>query len=156
MLNLQYINCIAMRNFKSFTFFLCIILMHGFNSLQAQDARRSILKVLEDQRIAWNQGDLKTYMEGYWHSDSLVFIGKNGPKYGWDNTLANYQKSYPDVNAMGYLDFANLQITLLNNKFVYVSGSWKLTRTKDELKGYFTLLFKKVKGKWVIISDHSS
>lgn len=145
-----------MRNFKSFTFFLCIILMHGFNSLQAQDARRSILKVLEDQRIAWNQGDLKTYMEGYWHSDSLVFIGKNGPKYGWDNTLANYQKSYPDVNAMGYLDFANLQITLLNNKFAYVSGSWKLTRTKDELKGYFTLLFKKVKGKWVIVSDHSS
>jgi ketosteroid isomerase-like protein len=130
--------------------------MHSFNSLQAQDARRSILKVLEDQRIAWNQGDLKTYMEGYWHSDSLVFIGKNGPKYGWDNTLANYQKSYPDVNAMGYLDFANLQITLLNNKFAYVSGSWKLTRTKDELKGYFTLLFKKVKGKWVIVSDHSS
>lgn len=145
-----------MRNFKSFTFFLCIILMHGFNSLQAQDARRSILNVLEVQRIAWNQGDLKTYMEGYWHSDSLVFIGKNGPKYGWDNTLANYQKSYPDVNAMGYLDFANLQITLLNNKFAYVSGSWKLTRTKDELKGYFTLLFKKVKGKWVIVSDHSS
>lgn len=145
-----------MRNFKSFTFFLCIVLMHSFNSLQAQDARRSILKVLEDQRIAWNQGDLKTYMEGYWHSDSLVFIGKNGPKYGWDNTLANYQKSYPDVNAMGYLDFANLQITLLNNKFAYVSGSWKLTRTKDELKGYFTLLFKKVKGKWVIVSDHSS
>jgi ketosteroid isomerase-like protein len=145
-----------MRNFKSFTFFLCIVLMHCFNSLQAQGARQSILKVLEDQRLAWNQGDLKTYMEGYWHSDSLVFIGKNGPKYGWDNTLANYQKSYPDVNAMGYLDFANLHITLLHNKFAYVSGSWKLTRTKDELKGYFTLLFKKVKGKWVIVSDHSS
>ena len=145
-----------MRNFKSFTFLFCFVLMHSFNSLQAQGARQSILKVLEDQRIAWNQGDLKTYMEGYWHSDSLVFIGKNGPKYGWDNTLANYQKSYPDVNAMGYLDFANLHITLLHNKFAYVSGSWKLTRTKDELKGYFTLLFKKVKGKWVIVSDHSS
>ena len=84
MLNLQYINCIAMRNFKSFTFFLCFVLMHKFNSLQAQDTRQSILKVLADQRIAWNQGDLQTYMEGYWHSDSLVFIGKNGPKYGWD------------------------------------------------------------------------
>lgn len=145
-----------MRNFKSFTFFLCIFLIHSFNSLQAQDNRQSILKVLADQRIAWNQGDLKTYMEGYWHSDSLVFIGKNGPKYGWNNTLANYQKSYPDVNAMGHLDFANLQITLLNKNFAYVSGSWKLTRAKDELKGYFTLLFKKVKGKWVIVSDHSS
>jgi ketosteroid isomerase-like protein len=156
MLNLQYINCIAMRNFKSFTFFLCFVLMHKFNSLQAQDTRQSILKVLADQRIAWNQGDLQTYMEGYWHSDSLVFIGKNGPKYGWDNTLANYKKSYPDVNAMGYLDFANLKITLLHKNFAYVSGSWTLTRAKDELKGYFTLLFKKVKGKWVIVSDHSS
>ena len=156
MLNLQYINCIVMRNFKSFTFFLCIFLMHSFNSLKAQGSRESILKVLEVQRIAWNQGDLKTYMEGYWHSDSLVFIGKNGPKYGWDNTLANYMKSYPDVNAMGYLDFDHLHITLLNKKFAYVSGSWKLTRAKDELKGYFTLLFKKLKGKWVIVSDHSS
>ena len=57
---------------------------------------------------------------------------------------------------MGYLDFANLQITLMHKNFAYVSGSWKLTRAKDELKGYFTLLFKKVKGKWVIVSDHSS
>ena len=57
---------------------------------------------------------------------------------------------------MGNLEFANLKITLLHKNFAYVSGSWKLTRTKDELKGYFTLLFKKVKGKWVIVSDHSS
>jgi hypothetical protein len=47
----------------------------------------------------------KEYMQGYLKSDSLVFVSKNGPKYGWDNTLNNYLKSYPDRSAMGNLTF---------------------------------------------------
>jgi hypothetical protein len=43
-----------------------------------------------------------------------------------------------------------------NNAFVI--GKWFLNRQagKGNLGGCFTLLLKKMKGKWVIVSDHSS
>jgi hypothetical protein len=49
--------------------------MHG---AAGQLAEKAILAVLQKQVSAWNDGDINRYMEGYWHSDSLVFIGKKG------------------------------------------------------------------------------
>lgn len=117
---------------------------------------KKIKAVLEDQRNAWNQGMIKDYMQGYWNSESLVFIGKNGPKYGWQNTLDNYVKGYPDKKAMGYLTFEIKEVRLLNKKDAFVIGAWNLKRETDEPKGYFTLLLKKINGKWLIVADHSS
>ncbi len=116
-----------------------------------------IRKVLQEQQSAWNRGDLEGYMKlGYWNSDSLVFIGKNGPQFGWNKTLANYRKSYPDVQAMGRLEFGDLNVEMLDERHAFVRGAWKLAREKDTLRGYFTLLFRKIDGKWLIVADHSS
>lgn len=156
MLNLHYIKNKFMRIHQTLFLSCFLFFMSVTAGLNAQPAVKKINLVLENQRNAWNEGDLKAYMAGYWHSDSLVFIGKSGPKYGWENTLNNYLKSYPNRNAMGLLDFGNLKVELITNKCAFVRGSWKLTRTNDTLSGYFTLIFKKIKGKWVIVSDHSS
>ena len=156
MLNLHYIKNKFMRIQQTLFLSYFLFFMTVTAGLNAQPAVKKINLVLENQRNAWNEGDLKAYMAGYWHSDSLVFIGKSGPKYGWENTLNNYLKSYPNRNAMGLLDFGNLKVELITNKCAFVRGSWKLTRTNDTLSGYFTLIFKKIKGKWVIVSDHSS
>jgi ketosteroid isomerase-like protein len=115
-----------------------------------------ILKLLEDQRLAWNQGDVEEYMQGYVKSDSLLYVGKAGPKYGWNNTLNNYKKSYPDKQAMGYLSFDIKDIKILSPDHAFVLGAWKLKREKDEPGGYFTLIVKKINGEWKVISDHSS
>lgn len=123
----------------------------------AQDTdKKSILKVLENQRQAWNRGDLVEYMQGYLKSDSLVFVGKSGIKYGWDNTLANYKKSYPDQKAMGFLSFNIKEVRLISANYGFVLGEWHLKSEKDEPKGFFTLLVRKVKGEWKVIADHSS
>lgn len=156
MLNLHYIKNKFMRIQQTLFLSCFLFFMSVTAGLNAQPAVKKINLVLENQRNAWNEGDLKAYMAGYWRSDSLVFIGKSGPKYGWENTLNNYLKSYPNRNAMGLLDFGNLKVELITNKCAFVRGSWKLTRTNDTLNGYFTLIFKKIKGKWVIVSDHSS
>lgn len=108
------------------------------------------------QTQAWNAGDLRGFMQGYWQSDALLFVGKNGPQYGWAKTLANYQKSYPGEAAMGQLVFDIKEIRLINARHAFVLGAWKLLREKDTPKGYFTLLFKKIKHRWVIVADHSS
>src|SRR3954468_24135548 len=68
----------------------------------ASDATRDILI---KQTQSWNRGDLNGFMEGYWKSDSLQFIGKNGVTYGWNNTMQNYQQSYPNADAMGKLTY---------------------------------------------------
>jgi ketosteroid isomerase-like protein len=95
-------------------------------------------------------------MSGYLESDSLVFIGKSGPTYGYANTLANYKKGYPDTSYMGKLNFEIISIKALETKHYFVIGKWHLTRTVGNLNGVFTLLLRKTKDGWKIIADHSS
>ncbi|MBS1526151.1 MAG: nuclear transport factor 2 family protein [Bacteroidetes bacterium] len=121
----------------------------------AQDTE-AIKKVLDDQRLAWNRGDVESYMQGYWKSDSLMFIGHAAPVYGWRETLERYKKAYPDKSAMGELTFDILQIKVLDSSNAFVLGGWHLKREKDAPGGYFTLWFRKINGEWKIVCDHTS
>ena len=127
------------------------------NTVSAQTSdEQTIRKLLEEQRQAWNTGDKEKFMGTYWQSDSLMFIGKSGITYGWQNTLNNYKKGYPDTAAMGKLKFDILEVKRLSVMYFFVVGKWHLTRSIGDVGGHFTLLFKKVKNKWVIVADHSS
>ena len=137
-------------------FFLTILVLGFAKKTDAQSEDEiAIRKILAEQTAAWNNGSLKDYMSGYWQSDSLMFIGKNGVMYGYNATLESYKKSYPDVTARGKLYFDILNVKRLSKRYCYVTGRWQLTRTIGNMKGYFTLLFQKVKNNWVIIADHS-
>jgi ketosteroid isomerase-like protein len=121
--------------------------------------RQAIAQVLTTQTAAWNRGDIPGFMAGYWHSDSLVFIGKKGPTYGWQPTLDNYRRSYPDATQMGQLDFSQLHITPLGAEVAQVVGHWHLARpgvAAGDLQGQFLLIFRKLNGQWVIVADHTS
>lgn len=123
--------------------------------LFAQD-KEAVMKVLETQRQAWNRGDIENYMRGYWKSDSLVFVGKAAPVYGWQSTLDRYKKSYPGKAAMGQLTFDIIQVKVLDDNNAFVLGGWHLQRKKDTPGGYFTLWFRKINGEWRIVCDHTS
>ena len=126
-------------------------------SVSAQTKEEQTIRtLLEEQRQAWNTGDKEKFMRTYWQSDSLMFIGKSGVTYGWQNTLDNYKKGYPDTAAMGNLKFDILEVKRLSVMYFFVVGKWHLTRSIGDVGGHFTLLFKKVKNKWVIVADHSS
>ncbi len=116
---------------------------------------KEIEKVMAMQESAWNEGSIEAFMNGYWKSDSLMFIGKNGIKYGWQTTLDNYKTSYPDKKVMGQLAFEVLKLEV-NGISAYMLGKWKLIREKDAPGGYFTLYWKKINGNWVITIDHTS
>ncbi len=156
MLILQANEDIVMKLFLRIQLLLFLLLSLSTSYSFAKNPRTEIRKVLEKQQSAWNNGDLTEFMQGYWHSDSLVFIGKNGPKYGWSTTLNNYKNSYPDRASMGVLTFGILKVDQINSTAAFVVGSWKLDRAKGELSGYFSLLFRKINGNWVIVADHSS
>jgi len=116
----------------------------------------AIRALLAAQTKAWNEGDLVGFMEGYLPSDSLLFVGKSGPTYGFTNTLNNYKKGYPDTASMGKLTFTLLALTPIEKKHYRVLGKWSLQRSKGDVSGYFTLLLQKIKRKWFVIQDHSS
>ncbi len=140
---------------RKLLFSLCFITSLSFCSAQNNTAA-AITKTLYAQQTSWNNGDLEDFMQPYWQNDSLMFIGKSGITYGWQHTLDNYKKGYPNKDAMGKLEFTILKITQLSSHDASVIGKWHLTRTIGDVGGYFTLLWKKINGKWVIVQDHSS
>lgn len=114
-----------------------------------------IQKVLLKQQNAWNNGDIELFMQGYWNSDSLLFISKKGLTYGWQSTFINYKKSYPNKTAMGTLQFTILKIELTSPEQAYLIGKWELQK-KEPVAGHYLLLLKKINGEWKIIADHTS
>lgn len=119
--------------------------------------RTDIEQILQKQTDEWNRGNIEGFMQTYWHSDSLMFIGSKGLTYGWSNTLANYKKGYPDIAAMGKLHFDIKKIDFFDKKTCFVVGKWHLTRPeKGDLEGHFSLILKKIDKKWLIVADHSS
>ena len=122
---------------------------------KAQTDVNAVLDTMKEQEKAWNNGDVKGFMDYYWKSDSLKFIGSKGITYGWQKTLDNYIKSYPDKKAMGILKFNILSFEQLSNTCIYIIGKWQLEKEKP-VGGHFTLLWKKIDGQWVIVADHTS
>ncbi len=115
----------------------------------------AIRVVLEKQVNAWNEGNIDGFMEGYWKSDSLLFIG---PKitYGWDSTLVRYKKSYPDKAAMGQLRFDIMRVDFVSKDSYLVTGRYTLMRANDQPTGIFTLWVKRINDEWVVVYDHTS
>lgn len=138
-------------------FLLILVYIFSATSLFSQDKdEKEVRALLDFQTQEWNKGNIPAFMESYWKSDSLMFIGKSGVTYGWQKTLENYHKNYPDKAAMGKLKFELLEVKRLSPTYFFVVGKWHLTRSIGDVGGLFSLLFRKVANKWIIIVDHTS
>lgn len=142
-----------MRKVHFICLFCVLFAISGFS--QSAD-EKAILGILDRQTQAWNRGDLEAFMKGYWENDSLMYIGKGGVTYGYASTLNSYKKNYGDTARMGKLKFDILHVKRMGPDHYFVVGKWFLTRSAGNVGGHYTLIFKKIKGEWVIISDHSS
>ena len=143
-----------MKNTLIYTFLLLSLSL--VTVAQSAD-EAAIREVLNRQNKNWNDGNIEAFMEDYWKSDSLMFIGKSGVIYGWQATKDRYFRNYPDRKTMGQLAFDIKQVDLHSSTTAWVLGSWKLTRPQvGDVGGYFTLIFKKIDGKWLVVSDHTS
>ena len=118
--------------------------------------KAAILKTLADQQKAWNEGNIEKFMEGYWKSDSMQFIGKRGINFGWKATLEGYKKGYPDTVAMGKLSFEILRVNPVSADAAFLTGKFYLKRTIGDANGIFTLVLRKIDGRWLVVYDHTS
>lgn len=134
---------------------LFIPLVTYSQNLSSSDSLK-IINVLETQKIAWNNNDIDEFMNGYFNSEKLVFSGQSGPVYGWKSTKERYLTKYNSKELMGNLKFDIDNIFLVKRGVAILLGKFYLKREIGDASGFFTLVFKKVKGKWYIISDHTS
>ncbi|HME00020.1 MAG TPA: nuclear transport factor 2 family protein [Terriglobia bacterium] len=116
----------------------------------------AIRAVLDAQVADWNRGDVDSFMQSYWKSESTEFVGANGVVKGWQAVLDRYRKAYPDRQAMGTLTFSDLEFTVLCPTAALVTGHYHLQREKDQPTGVFTLVFRQFPEGWKIINDHTS
>jgi len=62
-------------------------------------------------------------MKAYWKSEELQFGGANGITKGWQKTLNNYKRGYPNKATMGKLTFQIKDMTWHSRKVVSLTGS---------------------------------
>ena len=115
-----------------------------------------IRAVLERQKQAWNRGDIETFVEGYHRSPDIVFTSGGKIRRGFDETLARYREKYVAADAMGHLEFSEVELQPVGADGAVVLGRWKLTETPEAGEGVFTLVLTRVDGRWGIVHDHTS
>ena len=130
----------------------------GTDGASASDPRPEIERVLTEQAAAWNRGDLEAFMDGYWRSPDLVFTSGGNVQRGWQTTLDRYVASYgTSPETMGRLTFSELEIHPLGDGAAWALGRWALEYEGGESPGgVFTLVFREIDGRWLIVHDHTS
>lgn len=135
----------------------CATGREGAVGAEATDPRPAIERVLDEQVAAWNRGDLEAFMEGYWRSPDLVFTSGGNVQRGWQTTLDRYRATYGNSpETMGRLAFSDLEVHPLGDGAAWALGRWALDNAGRKIGGVFSLVFREVDGRWVIIHDHTS
>jgi hypothetical protein len=131
-------------------------------------ALNDIEKVLDNQLIGWNNGNIDQFMDGYVKDSSVRFITDKKVKTSWQEITDSYKKGYPDKEAMGKLTFHRDEIRWVNEAayIAQVIGRWEVIQkhkleqanpnlgsrdfssivnrnapTHDTLSGRFSLIF---------------
>lgn len=125
-------------------------------SANGDDARRDILAVVAGMQDAWNRGDFRGYMAGFWNP-GVVFVSGGRIQEGWQGTLDHYVRDYggsPDRR--GRLRFYDMSIDVLAPDAAMLVGHFSLSRPKNALEGINTRLFRLIDDRWVIAMNHVS
>jgi len=121
------------------------------------DPAPAIQRVLDEQVEAWNRGDLEAFMDGYWRSPDLVFTSGGNVQRGWQTTLDRYRATYGNSpETMGRLAFSDLEVHPLADGAAWALGRWELDNEGRTMGGVFSLVFRRLDGRWLIVHDHTS
>jgi uncharacterized protein (TIGR02246 family) len=128
----------------------------NFRSSVSEQESEAIRAALAMQVAAWNRGDIQGFMAGYWRSPDLRMASGSTPVLGWAQALRRYRAIYPDRNDMGELTLSDLRIEVLSPDAATVYGRWRLAQVSETPTGLFTLVMRKMDGRWLIVHDQTT
>ena len=122
----------------------------------APESEKEIYDQMNRLVDAWNRHDLDAYLDGFWHSDSLVVVVEGETVRGWDLLSRAYHAGYPNPNEMGTvtLDRAQVQMLAPNIGFVLLWDTVVFPKKKEF--GTSTVVMKKLPEGWRVAAQHSS
>lgn len=119
----------------------------------------AVVQVLDEQRAAWNRGDLDGFLVGYERSERLLFTSGGNIRRGFDETREKYRARYGQApETMGQLRFEVLDVRPLGScaDAAVVLGRWEVTETKVAGSGVFSVILERHGDRWEIVHDHTS
>lgn len=151
---------------RCLTLLSALVMVTGILSAQSQSpanvpapsAESEIQAVLHAQVEAWNRGDLKGFMEGYWKSPDLIFASGTRETSGWEQVFERYRTRYKsgdtEMGKLAFAYFGGVHVVLAD--IAYVDGEYRLkTSNGKESHGVFTLIFRKFPEGWRIVHDRT-
>jgi ketosteroid isomerase-like protein len=119
----------------------------------------AVVQVLDEQRAAWNRGDLDGFLAGYERSERLLFTSGGNIRRGFDETRDKYRARYGQApETMGQLRFEVLDVRPLGScaDAAVVLGRWEVTDTAVAGAGVFSVILERHGERWEIVHDHTS
>ncbi len=113
----------------------------------------AIRGVLADQLVAWNAGDVDGFLKDYWRSDALRFVSDGKMTLGWPAVQERFRETYSDKDAMGTLAYEILELEFYSAEDARSFATWSVD--DGAYSGFFTLTYRKIDGRWQIVTDHS-
>ena len=128
-------------------------------SCDASFDEAEVAAVLDEQRAAWNEGNLDGFLAGYEESEALLFTSGGNIRQGYTETRDKYRARYGEArDTMGTLGFEVLDVRGLGacGDAAIVLGRWKLTNTPQAGSGVFSVILERQAKGWKIVHDHTS
>jgi ketosteroid isomerase-like protein len=119
----------------------------------------AVVRVLDEQRAAWNRGDLEAFLAGYEPSERLLFTSGGQIRRGFAETREKYRARYGEAReTMGQLTFELLDVRALGScvDAAIVLGRWAVTDTAVAGSGVFSVILVRHGDRWEIVHDHTS
>jgi len=107
-------------------------------------SERAVIKLLDEDVRAWNQGDLKRFCRNY--ALDATYITSEGCVKGRENILARYRERYPDISLMGLLSLQLVEFRSVEAasesppKMASALLKWRLTPLGGEEQTGFSLI----------------
>jgi ketosteroid isomerase-like protein len=129
----------------------------------AQDAKNSspwrsaIVVTLDSGATQWNTGDFKSFLGGYLDSQRTTYATHTKYLHGVAAIQKRYEADYFAPGAKrDSLSFEDVEIDSLAPNLAYYMGFYRLRRgDSTTARGPTSLLMQRIRGRWLIIHDHS-
>jgi ketosteroid isomerase-like protein len=117
-----------------------------------------VTKALLAAQAAWNTGDLDGFLAHYKDApDTQAVLA--APAFGIANIRAAFRVNFPNRDAMGALEWSEIQVRSLGDNFALASGRFHLHRSKKgggDVEGTFADVLEKTPAGWQIIFSEST
>ncbi len=116
----------------------------------------SIKAMIDAQGKAWNSGNLGAYMAYYWRSSKTKHIFNEQVSVGWEAIDGRLRAMFANPALMGKISYRDLEIDVITKDMATAEARWRYEHDNLAMDGYFTLIVRKIDGRWLIVHDHAS